>query len=1023
MKLKFTIPILLMVWGFAIQLSAQTGMVKGNVSSTDGFALIGANVSVKGTTVGTITDLDGNYEIRAKAGDVLVFSYVGYEDVESTVGSDLTVNVVLGAGVALQEVVVTALGISREKKALGYAVEQLDADEITRTGQTNLVSALAGKVAGVQIQNTSGAPGAGTDILIRGITSLDPTRSNRPLYIVDGIEISDNTNVLPITPSAGSNAVSSGAQSAFSNRVVDLNPEDIESMTVLKGAQATALYGIRAANGAIVITTKKGKQGKPQVGFYYGQGWENINKTPYIQTKHVDGHFNTSLPRGYDWDTWGARAYEGETYVINDPYQTFFRQGSTRSFGANVSTGNEKYTFRISGDRYNHEGIIPETYWNKTNFGFSGTTQLTDKLHVSASLKYAKTGGNRPHTGDKSILSNLSYVATSADMTSYKTPYTYATNFAAGIIDHPLFLAENNSYVDDVNRYIAGLTMNYKLFKNFGLRYTIGLDNISDARTRVVHKETDEGFQVKGFVIEQNLNESTVTSTLVGEWNFQINKDIKLSGAVGQDLYMNQNKWFSIRGETMVLENFNNLNNATNFFQTNSIVRQRNAGIFGELTSSYQDFLYLTLTARNDWSSTLPKAHNSYFFPSASLSWVISDMMTLPDAFNLIKLRSSYAVVGKDANPYVVGRYYEKAGNFPFGSAVGFTQSTLIGDENLKPEFTNSLEFGFELGMFNNRLGMDIAWYQNNISDMILSVPISNASGAARYVTNAGEIQTSGWEVLLTATPFKYGKFIWDASLNWSTNQGKVVSIEEGIEDIVLFESFGITNKYVRGGKIGDLYGYNYAKSPDGRNVIGSNGLPSVVFDSLTLVGNALPDWIAGLTNSFKYQGLEFSFLWEWKKGGDIFDMGKRNSLRNGQTLETERRNERVLFEGVNKVVGTDGSISYKDNEIWAEITPGGFYRNATYYNQAADVLLEDASWIRLRNISLSYTLPKSLLKNLYIDALSLSFTVNNAYLNTGTLGYDPELNYFGSGSNIYGYTGLVNPATKSYFLKANITF
>jgi TonB-dependent SusC/RagA subfamily outer membrane receptor len=460
MKLKFTIPILLLVWVFAIQLSAQTGMVKGNVSSTDGFPLIGANVSVKGATVGTITDLDGNYEIKAKAGDILLFSYVGYEDVESPVGNDLVVNVVLGAGVSLQEVVVTALGISREKKALGYAVEQLNADEISRTGQTNLVSALAGKVAGVQIQNTSGAPGAGTDILIRGITSLDPNRSNRPLYIVDGVEISDNTNVLPITPSAGSNAVSSSPQSAFSNRVVDLNPEDIESMTVLKGAQATALYGIRAANGAIVITSKKGKLGKPQIGVYYGQGWENVNKTPYIQTKHVDGHFNTSLPRGYEWDTWGPRKYDGETYVFNDPYQTFFTQGSTRSFGANVSTGTDKFTFRLSGDRYSHDGIIPGTYWNKTNFGFSGTTQITEKLHVSASLRYAKTGGNRPHTGDKSILSNMSYVTPVADMTQYKTPYTYLNNFSAGIIDHPLFLTEKNSYVDDVNRYIAGLTLN-----------------------------------------------------------------------------------------------------------------------------------------------------------------------------------------------------------------------------------------------------------------------------------------------------------------------------------------------------------------------------------------------------------------------------------------------------------------------------------------------------------------------------------------------------------------------------------
>ena len=1025
MKLKFTVPILLLIWAFSFQLYGQADLVKGTVRSTEGDPLIGANVLVVGTQTGTVTDLDGRYEIKASKGDVLLFTYVGFEDKEFKVGNNALIDVVLGIGVSLDEVVVTALGITREKKALAYAVDQINADEIARSGQTNIVSALQGKVAGVQIQNTSGAPGAGTDILIRGVTSLDPNRSNRPLYIIDGIEISDNTNVLPVTPSAGSNAVSSSTQAAVSNRAVDINPEDIESLTVLKGAQATALYGIRAANGVILITTKKGKTGKPQIDVHYGQGWENVNKVPLVQMDFIDGHYNTSLPRsGYVWDMWGAKVFADEGNPIRDIYSEFFQTGSVRNYGASVSTGSEKFTFRLSADRYDHEGTIPNSYWNKTNFSISGGSQLSDKLYVNASVRYAKSGGNRPHAGDKSILSTLSYMPTVADPNHYDEPYVFGDNFAAAIIDHPLFLANNNTYIDDVNRYISGITFDYKAFKNLGFRYTIGMDNFSDARTRIVHPETDEGFQVHGFLIEQTLNEFNLTSNLMANWHYDVNESIKLSGVLGQDMQLRSNKWVSTRGEGFVLDNFYNLNNTTNPFQENSAVNQRNIGVFGDITASYNDYLYLTLTARNDWSSTLPTQNNSYFFPSASLSWVLSDMMTMPGFVNLAKLRVSYAIVGKDADPYKVGRYYEKSSNFPFGDVLGFRQSTLIGDENLKPEFTNSLELGGEFSLFNNRFGLDVSWYQNNITDMILSVPISNATGAARYVTNAGNIQTEGIEILAMATLVKNRDFSWETSLNWSTNSGRVKEIAEGISDIELFSIHGITNKYVRGGEIGDLYGYNYEKTSDGQLVIDPTGYPNVVWDSLTLVGNAMPDWIAGWTNTFNYKGISFSFLWEWKHGGDVYDVGRRNSLRNGQNIETVRRYEQVIFDGVQVVKDEDGNIiSTSPNDVPVELTGGGFYRNSTRYNYAADVLLEDASWIRLRNVGVSYKLPASLFDGMFIEGVTLSLTANNLYLNTGTLGYDPETNYFGSGSNIYGYTGLRNPATKSYFLKANIQF
>jgi len=614
-------------------------------------------------------------------------------------------------------------------------------------------------------------------------------------------------------------------------------------------------------------------------------------------------------------------------------------------------------------------------------------------------------------------------MATVVDPTSYPEPYVFSKNFAVGIIDHPLFLAEHNTYIDDVHRYISGFTANYDFSENLGLKYTIGLDNSSDSRERIVHTQTDEGSKVGGFLVEGNLNASSLTSNLMLLWKYKVNDNIMLNGLVGQDIHTSNTKWIATRGEGFVLDDFFNLYNTTNLFVSNSIVNKRNLGLYGQVTMSFKDFFYLTATGRNDWSSTLPVKNNSYFFPSISASLVLSDMVDMPNYISLAKLRGSYSIVGKDADPYKIGRYFQRASHFPFGDVVGFSQSTLIGDVNLKPEFTKSIELGAELNLFNNRFGFDFSYYKNNLEDMILSVPISNASGASRYVTNAGAITSRGIEIAASLTPIKHNKFSWETSFTWSKNRGEVTDIADGIGDIELFSSRGITNKYVKGGKIGDIYGYAYKRNKNGDLIIDSKGYPGVVWDSLKLVGNALPDWTAGWNNQFTYGGLTFSFLWEWKNGGDVFDMGRRNSLRNGQIIETERRHEQVIFKGVNEVTDADGNVTYKENDVPVELTGPYFYRDATRYNYASEVLLEDGSWFRLRNISLSYRIPESLFGAKYIKGATITFTANNVYLNTPFLGYDPEINYFGSDSNIYGYTGLRNPATKSYFLKLNLNF
>ncbi|MEE9438154.1 MAG: SusC/RagA family TonB-linked outer membrane protein, partial [Saprospiraceae bacterium] len=944
MKFKFSLTFVV-IFAFVIQGWSQSRTVSGIVtSSDDGEPLIGVSILVKGTFDGTISDIDGSYQIEAPENSTIVYSYTGFNTQEILVDGQDRINVSMTEGVALDEVVVTALGISREKKALGYSVSSISSDDLKQSGKSNIVDALQGRVAGVQINSTSGAPGSGSDILIRGITSLDPGRSNTPLYIIDGIEISDDTDVLPIGPSSGSNAASGRTQAAVSNRAIDINPEDIESITVLKGAKATALYGIRAANGAIVIVTKKGQVGAPKINVHFGMGVENVNKVPTIQRKFRDGHRSSSKQRSFLWDTWGSVIKSGQGVdPTHDIYNEFFQTGHSSSYGASVSAGSEKITYRISADKVGHKGIIPNTSFDKINFSIASSAKLSDKFSIDGAVRFANSGGRKPHSGDKSILSDLSYLTTVVDPTTYETPYVFGNNFAVGIIDHPQYLVDNNSYTDNVNRYISSLALNYQLTDNISLKYTIGLDNSNDARTRIVHPETDEGSKVGGFIVEQGLNSNNVTSNLMANWQYRLNDDISFSGVIGNSIFSKKSKWVSTRGEKFAEPSFFNLNNATNFFQSNSEVNYRNVGAFAEVTTSYKDYLYLSLTGRNDWSSTLPKQNNSYFFPGASLAWVISDMVELPKSVSLLKLRGSYAIVGKDANPYRIDRLYGVASNFPFGSTVGFSQSSVIGDENLKPEFTKSLELGAELNFFNNRLGFDISYYTNSITDMILSVPISNATGGSRYYTNAGEIKTKGLEIFTFATPIKSNNFTWETSLNWSTHGGEVVKIKEGIENINLYGYRDINNRYVEGSNIGDFHGRAFERTQDGQLIIDENGYPNRV-DTLSVVGNAFPDWIAGWNNSFNYKGIGLSFLWEWRNGGDVIDLGRRNSLRNGQLAESLRRNEVVIFEGVNVVRDDEGNITEtKANTVPVELTGLSFFRSSNRYNSAADVLLEDA--------------------------------------------------------------------------------
>ena len=1023
---------LVVLWGIGLlssQALAQNRTVSGKVTASEtGETLPGVNVLVKGTSTGTVTDVDGNYRISVNSeNSVIVFSFIGYETLEEAVGNRSAINVALAASVEqLSEVVVTSFGIEREKKALGYSVQELSSEEITETQQPNVVNALRGKVAGVTIQSSGGQPGAGANIVIRGLTSLSPTADNQPLFVVDGIPISNSTVSGDVLPSAGSNAINSDEQVGQSNRAVDLNPDDIESMSILKGPAATALYGLRAANGAVIITTKKGKAGKATVSLSSSFGWDNVNKWPESQTRFREGRFGrlrfNSDGSPLRFQQFGPPSVASTPFYDN--FRDFFETGTRVDNSISVSGGNENTTFFASASRLDQQGIVPYSEWDRTTFKLSAATKASEKVQLTGTMNYINSGGVRSNGGDKSIFSSLSYYSPTFDVNDYINPDGTQRDFSDGIIDNPVYIARFANLNDNVNRMIGNMGITYQITDWLNLDYKIGTDFYSDSRKRIAPLGLDVSSQVNGFVIEEEVNYQEINSNLFVTAKKDFNERLKGSILVGHNLTNIRSDRTNVRGEGLTLRGFDDLSNATNFFTLKDASLRRIVGVFTNIELEYDGTFFLTLTGRNDWSSTLPANNRSFFYPSINLGYIFTETLGLGDndIFNYGKLRLSYAEVGKDAPPYRTAQSFEIAPGSPYLGQSGFRIYDQVGNPDLKPERTSSYEIGTDLRFFNNKIAVDLTYFVQNSTDQIIPVPVSNATGFSRFYTNAGEIQNRGIELLINATPLRVGDFRWDASLNWSKIDNEVLSMPEGIDEIIFTDAFYIQNKLVEGGSAGDLYGFAYNRTDDGRLLISDDGFPSVNTTEYVKVGNALPDWQGGLTNTFRYKGLSLSVLLELRQGGDIYDLGFRNALRNGILKETERRYEQIIFKGVRNVGDTDNP-QYVENDVPVEITGETVYRDYGRYTPAADVILQDASWFRVRNANITYALPQSVLDNTFFTSARVSFTGNNLFLNTPYKGYDPESSQFGSGSNSYGFAGLGVPQTRSYTVGINVTF
>ncbi|WP_268224284.1 SusC/RagA family TonB-linked outer membrane protein [Sinomicrobium oceani] len=1018
--------------------------------------LPGVSIVVVGKSIGATSDFDGHYTIQAVPGDELKFSYIGMTTVTLTVGNDEVVNVAMKEDATqLGEVVVTAFGMEKQTKSLGYSVQRVEAADLDLTGRTNALEALQGRVAGLQINKTSGSAGGGVDILIRGVTSVNPGRDNQPLIIVDGVALNNDTFSGNVSPSAGSNATNSSEQFAFSNRAGDINPEDIESFNVLKGAAATALYGIRASNGAIVITTKRGKKGKLKVGLAASTSVREVRKTPELQKIYREGSptnmapgavINPDAEGGYDrygtafW-TWGV-PYTEDSYTFSDGtvadlsndrfYNPFdlFRTGVNTQVNLNLSGASDKTDYYFSMGNSRDKGILPGTDYEKTNFRLKSGYQITDNLKISSSIAYTRSGGSRGNGGDKSIFSSLAYWPLSFNINDYKYPDGSQKNPTNGIIDNPRYFAETSNLRDKVNRWVGNAIVNWSPASWLSLTYSAQVDNYSDVRNRFVPSDLDVGTQVGGFIVQENINFTGLESNFLATMTHDITDDLKGTLTLGHQVSDLKTDYAFIRGEGLNVPGINNIDNTSNIFTGTNITHLRNMGIFGDFRLDYKDRVFLSVTGRNDWISAMPQANRSFFYPSASLSYLFNDLIDpAKETFSFGKVRVSWAQVGKGPNFGQVGSYFVKDPDFPFGGASGYRARTIYGDENLVPEKNNTFELGGDLRFLNNRIRLDYTYYKTNVKNQIFPVSTAYSSGLSSVVRNAGDYETWGHEMLLIASVFDEETFKWEATVNWSTTGSKVTAIPEDVGEIVFFEDI-ITAQSKIGDPVGALYGWKFRTTPDGERYVNADGKWVVTGSEnngyyyeggnrQVKVGNAFPDYILSFGSNFKWKNIGLNFLVEYKAGGDLYDRGFRNALRNGLLKETEFRNQNTVLQGMTD----DGSGGYVTNTREVLVDGNNFYRSAANYNYASEVLLEDGSWVKLRNINLSYQLAGSFVKKIGLERATLNASASNIIIWTPFKGFDPEGNQFSAGSNIYGFTGLVVPLTQSYSFGINVEF
>lgn len=1044
----------------AIAILAQRS-ITGKVSDESGEPLIGASVLVKGTTTGTVTELDGSYRLEAPSGSnvVLVFSYTGYNPREVALGASNVMDVTLSAGITLETAVVTALGIERDKKALTYSVEKVQGDQLVNARETNLVNALAGKFSGVQVTSSGGQTGSSARVIIRGNSSF--LGNNEPLFVIDGVPV-DNSQTFGGGQN-NSNGNGNGDSPLFfggtTNRIIDIDPANIASMSVLKGASATALYGSRAANGVILITTKNGKRtAKPTITLSTNAGYSDA-RLPKLQKTYAQGlggnYFNGNDPAQLIATAWGPRMdtlrldadgnYDpnGQPATVYDNAKAFFRRGANIDNSLSIAGGGERADYFVSYSNKLEEGIVPNNNLRRNGFLAKFGADFSERLHIAAGVNYINTKlftvteGN----GRQSYLWTVygappSYNLRGDGPKDYLNPDGSQRNYRTAR-NNPYFVVDNNGASGTVNRFLPTLNLSYKLSDWLTLNNRLGADIYTDRRLYREVKGTLGTFPT-GRVYEDVISYQQFNNDLVLQANKRF-EDFDLDVVVGSQINDQRNDRLYTQGVNLTVPGFYNLANASTINVSQNKTQERLIGLYGSASLGYRNFLYLTVTGRNDWSSTLPAKNRSYFYPSVSGSIVVTDAIPALQnsaALSFLKLRLGYAQVGNGAPVYStqpdlyvqsnVGDGERGAILFPYNGQNGFTISNVIGNPDLRPERTSELEAGIEANFFTNRIRFEGSYYDRLSKDQIFQAPVAGSSGAVSRLVNAGAMRNRGFELLLELTPVKVGGFSWDIGGTFTRNRNTVESLTDGVDNIRLagFSSPGIY--IVRDQGYGVIWGSRYERDDQGRVIIDDDpesagyGLPLSVSTELGVIGSVLPDWTAGLRNTFTYSNdkmgtVSLTALLDIRKGGDILNLDNFYLNFYGTTEATANRDGSQSFVYPNSVLpdGSANTIQVPYDETYWRLNWG----------LAEEEWVEDGSFVRLREVTLAYRLPASVLSKGFIKGLGISLTGRNLWLHAPNFtGSDPETSLYGS-ANGQGFYNFITPGTKGYNVALNVTF
>ncbi|HVX26843.1 MAG TPA: SusC/RagA family TonB-linked outer membrane protein [Parafilimonas sp.] len=1020
--------------------TAQQGRtITGNVSASDTKQpLDRAVVQEKGTSNRVLTNNNGNFSITLLHDNAtLTFSFIGYTEQDIAVAGSQTVDAVLDvANGNLNDVVVTALGIKREVRSLGYASQEVSATQIAQSGQSNLVNALQGKVAGVTISSAGGGPGQGASILIRGVNSLDPSKSNEPLFVIDGLPVDNSTFT---TGTDGNRGVQ------MPNRISDINPEDIESVNILRGGAATALYGLRGANGVVVITTKSGHAGALRVNFSSSYSIDNVDKTPDVQLKYTQGYEGEYDSTSF-WPAWGPTVEDARQIDPTHPAQLFnnwkhaYNTGHQYRDVVSFSGGTDKATFSSSLSYMHQNGLIPFTWYQDITARINGQLKFSDKFKMGTSIYYANTDGNF-YDADR-YNEELIYWAPRWDVRDYVKPDGTEKTYGNG---NPIYYASTNKFGSQVNHVTGSLNFAYSPYKWLTATYLLGIDEYGDARTATapgpkgVPNEIVAEDNGQGFVHQYQLNYRQINSNLLLSFDNTWAGKFQTTLRLGNDVLDRNLKRISAEGDELDVYNLFTLSNAKVVSISSYGQKYRIVGAYGDFTFGYKNFLYLNVTGRNDWTSSLEAANRSFFYPSANLSYIFSQSFTMPSWLTYGKIRASVAGIGKDADPYSTSITYSPSFGTPVNGVIGWTRDDASGVSYLQPEKTTTIEGGTDLSFFKDRLGLNFTVYKSNSKDQIIPVSTAPSTGFTTITLNAGEIENKGIEITLRGTPVKSKNFTWDVTGNFSANKNKILSIYGGLSEIVIGSQYGYSNstvtmKYVPGQSVGDIFGTPWTRYQDDKDplysdknqplLIGDNGFPVLTPTSdQKVLGNSYPKWIASLGNSFTYKNWSLYLLWDTRQGVEKYDQFSNFMAAFGISAITLNRDQTIVFNGVL----ADGTKNTRAVYLGQGIGPdnvdygAGYYRNV--YRGISENFVEDASWVRLRTTTLSYTLPASVLPKSFIKSITLAVTGNNLILITPYKGFDPESSSTIAGSNVNGFAGFTYPALRSYIFSLNVGF